>query len=203
MNTAGEALEMRHQGRYEEADRVFQVAYQASSGGVETADLLFNWADAVARLPGQEDRACAMFQEAADILWPNQYKNPKVYAAYVHHRARFFRGLGYQVAALKEVENALRQIRRLTVRDRRQWVAPYIDNLTVRLDTSSIRALNDLRWEARAVGLSALAWSLHPWLWVNRQVRLRHVVRAVLLLVYAGKPRRSQSVQRAFFGSSS
>jgi hypothetical protein len=120
----------------------------------------------------------------------------------VHHRARFFRGLGYRVAALKEVANALRQIRRLTVRDRRQWVVPYIDNLTVRLDATSIRAINGYPWKSRMIGLSALAWACHPWFWMKRQVGIKHLVRAILLLAYAGTPFRSEPyIQRAFFGS--
>ncbi|PSO43204.1 hypothetical protein BRC19_01635 [Candidatus Saccharibacteria bacterium QS_5_54_17] len=202
MNTAARALELRNQGRYQEADRLFQDAYEETSGGIDAADLLFNWADAVRRLPGGEKRARAMLEEATDILWPIRFNNRKVYAACVHHKARFLRSIGDTVAALGESEDALRQIRRFTCRNPLLWFFPHIDNLTIRLDVSSIRAINGYSWKARTIGLSALVWAFHPWLWMKRQVGPKHVVRAGILLTYAGNPFRSESrVQGAFFGN--
>lgn len=203
MAYAQQALQARLDGKHEEADRLFELAYQETSGGVDTAEVLFNWADNTRRLPEGEDRARAMLQEASDILYPIRHKYRKVYAAYKHHVARFLRNTDDVTSSLKAIESALVHIRRIESRNPLLWIAPYVDSLTIRLDTVSIRAINRHPWKARWVGLSALAWSLHPYLWMKRQVGPKHVVRALILLRWASDPFRNEPhVRHSFFDRS-
>lgn len=203
MAYAQQALQARLDGKYEKAERLFESAYRETSGGVDTAELLFNWADNTRRLPEGEDRARAMLREASDILHTILHKYPKVYAAYRHHEARFLRNTGEVTSSLKAIKSAFERIRHIESCNPLLWIAPYVDSLTIRLDTVSILAINRHPWKARRIGLSALAWSLHPYLWMKRQAGPKHVIRALILLRWANDPFRNEPhVRHSFFGHS-
>lgn len=194
MELAKLALQARLDGRYQEADILFARAYQTTSGGIDTADLLFNWADTVRRMPGGEELAREYIQKALGILEPHQPVLQKEYAACVHHLGRLERQAGNSLRALAHIEQSIWCIR---VCNRNRDV-PYIDTLTMLLDAASLRALNGFPWRARLAALQALAWTFRS---MSEPAELAHRKRAMALFVFADRPHsRFGFVRRAFFG---
>lgn len=198
-----EGVQLTREGRYQEAVLALKQARYDSSG-IERANIDRDLADVIRRL-GREEEAKALISLSIEELEPYRDQYPVEYASSVHFRARLARQLGDGSRAIEDARWAWSMI--TTANLEREAGQPFHpQELWIGLDYAALVA-TELEHTKR---VRSLAWScLKLAIKLARDpatkdvVNRSHILRALLILLFAGNPTFNwEPVHRAFYGRS-
>ncbi|MBI3983956.1 hypothetical protein HY346_01525 [Candidatus Microgenomates bacterium] len=181
------AVWLRNRGQYRWAYRLHAfIDRQLESGSELWIHNSFNWADVARRFNNRLHEAQGLVDRAVRAVDVKQ--NPVLWAAAMHHRARFWRNVGNYDLAEADIDAAAGLLASL-----RADGQPNREELYVELDRASILALRGRVDQARDSARQAYEW-VREW-----RESHRHRLRSLQLKTFAAHP-NWRIARRAFRG---